>query len=186
MRAPPGQTPARLGGSLIAPFVAYFSMEIALESGIPTYAGGLGVLAGDTIRSAADLGLSLVAVSLVHRHGYFHQKLDASGAQTEQDASWKVEELLEPLAPRVAVEIEGRSVTLRAWRHRVRGICGDEVPVYLLDADLPENTAEDRDAHRSPVRRRRPLPALPGERCSGSAACACCARSATRGWTAST
>ena len=130
---------------MIAPSVAYFSMEIALEAGIPTYAGGLGVLAGDTIRSAADLGLSLVAVSLVHRHGYFHQKLDASGVQTEQDASWKVEDLLEPLAARVAVEIEGRSVTLRAWRLRVRGVCGDEVPVYLLDADLPDNTPEDRE-----------------------------------------
>jgi len=129
---------------LIAPVVAYFSMEIALEAGIPTYAGGLGVLAGDTIRSAADLGLPLVAVSLVHRHGYFHQKLDASGAQSEHDASWKVEDLLEPLAARVAVEIEGRSVMLRAWRYRVRGVCGDEVPVYLLDAELPENAAGDR------------------------------------------
>ena len=130
---------------MIAPVVAYFSMEIALEPGIPTYAGGLGVLAGDSIRSAADLGLSLVAVSLVHRHGYFHQKLDASGAQSELDASWKPEELLEPLAARVTVEIEGRSVALRAWRHRVRGVCGDEVPVYLLDADLPENAEGDRE-----------------------------------------
>ena len=69
---------------MVAPVVAYFSMEIALEAAIPTYAGGLGVLAGDTIRSAADLGLSLVAVSLVHRHGYFHQQLDASGSQTEK------------------------------------------------------------------------------------------------------
>jgi starch phosphorylase len=128
-----------------APSVAYFSMEIALEAGIPTYAGGLGVLAGDSIRSAADLGLSLVAVSLVHRHGYFHQKLDAGGAQSELDASWKPETQLEPLAARVSVEIEGRSVTLRAWRYRVRGVCGDEVPVYLLDADLPENAAGDRE-----------------------------------------
>jgi starch phosphorylase len=130
---------------LKAPFVAYFSMEIALEAEIPTYAGGLGVLAGDTIRSAADLGLSLVAVSLVHRHGYFHQKLDASGAQSEQDAHWKPEERLEPLPARVSVEIEGRSVTLCAWRHRVHGVCGDEVPVYLLDSDLPENAAGDRE-----------------------------------------
>ena len=129
---------------MIAPVVAYFSMEIALEAAIPTYAGGLGVLAGDTIRSAADLGLSLVAVSLVHRHGYFHQQLDANGAQTEREARWQVEAALEPLAARVVVEIEGRAVTLRAWRYRVRGVCGDEVPVYLLDSDLPENTRGDR------------------------------------------
>jgi starch phosphorylase len=129
---------------MIAPVVAYFSMEIALEAAIPTYAGGLGVLAGDTIRSAADLGLSVVAVSLVHRHGYFHQQLDASGSQTERDASWQVEAALEPLAARVEVEIEGRAVALRAWRYRVRGVCGDEVPVYLLDTDLPENAPGDR------------------------------------------
>ena len=119
-------------------------MEIALEAAIPTYAGGLGVLAGDTIRSAADLGLSVVAVSLVHRHGYFHQQLDAGGSQSERDASWKVEAALEPLAARVEVAIEGRAVALRAWRFRVRGVCGDEVPVYLLDADLPENAPGDR------------------------------------------
>ena len=129
---------------MLAPTVAYFSMEIALEAAIPTYAGGLGVLAGDTIRSAADLGLSLVAVSLVHRHGYFHQQLDANGAQSERDACWQVETSLEPLAARVEVEIEGRAVALRAWRYRVRGVCGDEVPVYLLDADLPENAPDDR------------------------------------------
>jgi len=129
---------------MIAPAVAYFSMEIALEAAIPTYAGGLGVLAGDTIRSAADLGLSLVAVSLVHRHGYFHQQLDANGAQSEREARWEVEVALEPLAARVVVEIEERAVALRAWRYRVRGVCGDEVPVYLLDADLPENALADR------------------------------------------
>ena len=129
---------------MIAPAVAYFSMEIALEAAIPTYAGGLGVLAGDTIRSAADLGLSLVAVSLVHRHGYFHQQLDANGAQSEHEARWEVEVALEPLAARVVVEIEERAVALRAWRYRVRGVCGDEVPVYLLDADLPENALADR------------------------------------------
>ncbi len=127
-----------------APAVAYFSMEIALEPAIPTYAGGLGVLAGDSIRSAADLGLSLVAVSLVHRRGYFMQELDANGVQTEVDARWKPEAELEPLAARVTLAIEGRAVTLRAWRYRVRGVCGDEVPVYLLDADLPENAPGDR------------------------------------------
>ena len=127
-----------------APFVAYFSMEIALEPAIPTYAGGLGVLAGDTLRSAADLGLPVVAVSLVHRRGYFVQELDARGAQSEHDARWKVESELEPLAARVTLAIEGRAVALRAWRYRVRGAGGHEVPVYLLDADLPENAPGDR------------------------------------------
>jgi starch phosphorylase len=128
-----------------APVVAYFSMEIGFEAAVPTYAGGLGVLAGDTIRSAADLGLSLVAVTLAHREGYFHQRLDAHGVQSEHDASWKPEDVLEAVDARTRVELEGRSVWLRAWRYRVRGVCGDEVPVYLLDSNLPENVPGDRD-----------------------------------------
>jgi starch phosphorylase len=124
--------------------VAYFSMEIALEPAIPTYAGGLGVLAGDTIRSAADLGVPMVAISLAHRQGYFRQQLDADGTQTEVPAQWALEERLEPLEPRAEVEIEGRRVAVRAWRYRVPGVRGAEVPVLLLDTDLPGNAAEDR------------------------------------------
>lgn len=126
------------------PLVAYFSMEIGLEAGMPTYAGGLGVLAGDTIRSAADLDIPMVAVSLLHRRGYFFQHLDAAGNQTEEPVSWAVEDYAEALEARACVEVEGRTVHLRAWRHLVRGISGSAVPVYFLDADLPQNTAEDR------------------------------------------
>src|SRR5580692_8855172 len=68
--------------------VAYFSMEIAIHPGMPTYSGGLGVLAGDTLRSAADLGVPLAAFTLLHRKGYFQQRLDAAGAQTELVQSW--------------------------------------------------------------------------------------------------
>jgi Acetokinase family len=73
------------------PLVAYFSMEIALQSDIPTYSGGLGMLAGDTIRAAADLRLPMVGVSLVHRKGYFRQRLDPSGWQTEEPATGSVD-----------------------------------------------------------------------------------------------
>jgi starch phosphorylase len=124
--------------------VAYFSMEICLEQTIPTYSGGLGVLAGDTLRSAADLGVAMVAVTLVHRKGYFVQHLDASGVQTETDATWRPEDRLEAVDATVSVEIEGRTVKVRAWRYRVRGVAGHEVPVYLLDTDLPENAEADR------------------------------------------
>ena len=74
--------------------IAYFSMEIALADEWPTYSGGLGVLAGDTVRSAADGGVPMVAVSLVHRQGYFRQRLDADGRQTEEPAAWSPEECL--------------------------------------------------------------------------------------------
>ena len=68
--------------------VAYFSMEVALASYIPTYSGGLGVLAGDMLRAAADLRVPMVGVTLVHRHGYLDQELDESGSQTERPAPW--------------------------------------------------------------------------------------------------
>lgn len=124
--------------------VAYFSMEIALEARIPTYSGGLGVLAGDTIRSAADLHVPMVAVTLLHRRGYFRQRLDAEGRQQEEPIEWPVEEILEKLAARTSVTIEGRLVRLRAWRYPVTGVSGFTVPVYLLDSDLPENAEDDR------------------------------------------
>jgi starch phosphorylase len=124
--------------------VAYFSMEIALEAGLPTYSGGLGVLAGDTIRSAADLKVPMVAVTLLHRKGYFYQRLDTSGWQTEEPAEWVVGDFLQEQSPRVTVKLEGRPVQIRAWKYEVKGVSGATVPVYLLDCDLPENTEWDR------------------------------------------
>ena len=119
-------------------------MEIAVEPAMPTYSGGLGVLAGDTVRAAADLKIPMVAVTLLHRKGYFRQKLDASGWQKEEPAGWSVENLLEEMPGRAAVTLEGRAVQVRSWRYEVRGSGGSRVPVYLLDADLPENSDWDR------------------------------------------
>ncbi len=126
------------------PLVAYFSMEIVLRPEIPTYSGGLGVLAGDTIRAAADLRVPMVGVSLLHRKGYFRQKLDASGWQTEEPVEWPIAEHLEEMAPRAMVTIEGRPVQIRAWKYKVPGLDDFYVPVYLLDTDLPENSEWDR------------------------------------------
>jgi len=124
--------------------IAYFSMEIGLEVGMPTYSGGLGVLAGDTIRAAADLKLPMVAVTLLHRQGYFYQRLDAHGWQHEEPAAWAVHDFVHEMPARAAVTIEGRTVSLRAWHYPVRGVSGFTVPVYFLDADLPDNAAWDR------------------------------------------
>jgi starch phosphorylase len=124
--------------------IAYFSMEIGLEVGMPTYSGGLGVLAGDTIRAAADLNIPMVAVTLLHRQGYFYQRLDAHGWQHEEPAAWAVHDFVHEMPARAAVTIEGRTVSLRAWHYPVRGLSGFTVPVYFLDADLPDNAAWDR------------------------------------------
>jgi starch phosphorylase len=124
--------------------IAYFSMEVALEQHIPTYSGGLGVLAGDTLRSAADLGLAMVGVTLLYRTGYFFQRLDADGRQREEPVAWPVDDLLEATTGTCTVEVEGRTVTVRAWRYAVRGAGGSSVPVLLLDTDVPGNDAYDR------------------------------------------
>src|SRR5207245_5510460 len=87
-------------------FIAYFSMEIALENSMPSYSGGLGVLAGDTIRAAADLRLPMVAVSLLYRKGYFTQLLAEDGSQTEEPVEWRVEDFLDRKAARANVTIE--------------------------------------------------------------------------------
>ncbi|MBZ0159147.1 MAG: alpha-glucan family phosphorylase [bacterium] len=124
--------------------IAYFSMEVALESALPTYSGGLGVLAGDMLRSAADLGLSMVGVTLLHRKGYFSQRLDEEGRQYEEPATWPVDQLLHLTESTCQVEIEGRPVTIRAWRYLITGTSGTIVPVFLLDTDLPCNDPYDR------------------------------------------
>ncbi len=124
--------------------IAYFSMEIAVSPKMPTYSGGLGVLAGDTLRSAADLGLPLAAVTLVHHKGYFRQHLDARGVQSEENQPWNPAEQLETEAPTVTVTIEGRTVLVKAWRYDLVGVTGHIVPIYFLDTDLEQNDARDR------------------------------------------
>jgi starch phosphorylase len=127
------------------PLVAYLSMEIAIDPAIPTYSGGLGILAGDMLRAAADRALPLVAVSLVHRNGYFRQHVDADGNQTESPDPWDPQAHgLRRIALESTVEIEGRTVHLAAWQFPVQGVTGAVVPVLLLDADLPENDERDR------------------------------------------
>jgi len=124
--------------------IAYFSMEIGLLSDMPTYSGGLGVLAGDTIRAAADLKVPMVGVTLLHRKGYFYQRLDSTGRQTEEPVDWAVDDFLTELPERVSVTIEGRAVVIRAWKYEVAGPRDFSVAVYFLDSDVPENANWDR------------------------------------------
>jgi starch phosphorylase len=124
--------------------VAYFTMEIALQNTMPSYSGGLGVLAGDTIRSAADAGLPLVAVSLLYRKGFFTQRLAEDGSQTEEPVEWKIEQFLSEESARISVPLENRRVELRCWRYIVPGVRGYQVPVYFLDANLDSNDPSDR------------------------------------------
>jgi len=119
-------------------------MEIGVDNRMPTYSGGLGILAGDTIKSGADLRVSMVAMTLIYRKGYFRQRIDENGWQHEEPVGEFVEEFLEEMPQRVSIFLEGRKVKLRTWRYAVRGIFGFIAPVYFLDANLPENTEWDR------------------------------------------
>jgi starch phosphorylase len=127
------------------PQIAYFSMEVAIDQRIPSYSGGLGVLAGDTIRSCADLGVPLVGLTLLSRKGYFFQKLDPEENQIEEPVNWPVDDFMEPLPERAVLTLNGRKVTVRPWRYIVEGADGRELPVLFLDADLEENDPLDRE-----------------------------------------
>jgi len=125
--------------------IAYFSMEIGLTDQIPTYSGGLGVLAGDTIRSSADLTLPLIAVTLVSKKGYFRQELTADGKQLEYPDEWVPERFMTLLPTQVTVKIQGRDVRLQAWHYDYQSPTGGKIPIFYLDTDVEGNSGEDRD-----------------------------------------
>src|SRR6266850_1620379 len=124
--------------------VAYFSMEIGLRPEMHTYSGGLGILAGDAARSAADLGLPMVFVTLASRSGYLHQDIDPQGAQIDGADPWNPEDYTQPLGVMVAVAIEGRTVWIRPWLYELKSPLGRQVPIVLLDTNVAENDPRDR------------------------------------------
>ncbi|MBV9438720.1 MAG: alpha-glucan family phosphorylase, partial [Candidatus Eremiobacteraeota bacterium] len=128
--------------------VAYLSMEIAVANDVATYSGGLGVLAGDVLRAAADAGYPMAGVTLLYREGYFRQHVDGSGTQHDEPQPWHPEGTLERLQPTVSVEISGRAITVGAWRGLLVGCDGHTVPVYFLDTDRDENDESARALSR--------------------------------------
>jgi glycogen phosphorylase len=119
--------------------IAYFSMEIAVDPQIQTYAGGLGVLAGDALRSAADRSLPMIGVTLLPRLGYFRQQLDENGQQSGQPEEWNPEAVFERVEPIVSLALDGVRLSIRAWRYWVKGVSGHKVPAYFLGTDMPGN-----------------------------------------------
>ncbi|MBT8374538.1 MAG: alpha-glucan family phosphorylase, partial [Deltaproteobacteria bacterium] len=125
--------------------IAYFSMEIGLSSKLPIYSGGLGILAGDTIKSFADLGVPAVGISLLYTRGYFHQEIDAQGNQSEIPVEWDPSQFMTLLPEKITVTIEGRIVLVQAWVYEVEGITGYRIPVLFLDANTETNAPQDRE-----------------------------------------
>ncbi len=121
--------------------VAYFSMEIAIDQRMPTYSGGLGVLAGDVIRSFADMSVPAVGVTLICNKGYFFQQVDSEGNQIEVPAEWRAEDFMQKMEPKIKVPMGGREVVVQCWRYEVK----ESIPVFFLDTDIEENSDEDRE-----------------------------------------
>ena len=126
------------------PKIAYFSMEIGITNNIPTYSGGLGVLAGDIVKASADLKLQMVALTLVSRKGYFNQKITNTGEQQESPNIWDPSKILFKVPKTVTIILEGRSVEIQAWLYEHRSQNGGLIPILFLDTDLENNTPEDR------------------------------------------
>ncbi|MFX1242147.1 MAG: alpha-glucan family phosphorylase [Promethearchaeota archaeon] len=119
--------------------IAYFSMEIALESSLPIYSGGLGILAGDALRSAADMGIPMIAVTLVYDAGYFYQQIGPNGEQIEKEMKWDFSDDFERLEQQVILELQDKSIKVEAWKYELIGRNGHKIPVILLDTDLKLN-----------------------------------------------
>ncbi|MBD3273805.1 MAG: alpha-glucan family phosphorylase, partial [Candidatus Marinimicrobia bacterium] len=128
--------------------ICYFTMEIALRADMPTYGGGLGVLAGDTLKSAADMGLNLVGITMLWRNGYFKQTIDDEGWQHEENAVWDYKSKLNKLPNYARIKIAGESVRVEVWEYKIVGKYGHTVPVYFLDTNVPENPEHIRDLNQ--------------------------------------
>ena len=127
--------------------VAYFSAEFGLHESLPIYSGGLGVLAGDHVKSASDLGLPLVGIGILYAQGYFRQRINSEGRQEEvyepfEPSSRPILPALDPAGNEVSVSValQDREIHLKVWRVEV-----GRSTLLLLDADVPENSAEDRE-----------------------------------------
>jgi len=127
------------------PKIAYFSMEIGIDEHIPTYSGGLGILAGDTLKSCADLNVPIVGVTLLSENGYFYQKIDENGNQIELPFNFNINDFLNPLPTTTSIIIEGREVKIRIWYYIVKGIDDYIVPIFFLDTNIDENDKWDRE-----------------------------------------
>ena len=124
--------------------IAYFSAEIGISSRLPTYSGGLGVLAGDHIKAAADAKINLCAVSLLYKEGYFKQRIDEDGSQTETYPQFDPLPILTLLPLKFTLKLRNRDVWIQVYKYSYRGLSGHEIPIYFLDTDVKDNFHDDR------------------------------------------
>lgn len=124
--------------------IAYFSMEIGIRNSIPTYSGGLGILAGDTLKSCADLEIPIIGITMLNEHGYFFQQIDQDGNQIAQPTNWAVNDYLELTPIQTTIKIQNRNVHIQVWKYLITGETGFAIPIYFLDTNLASNDEFDR------------------------------------------
>ena len=124
--------------------IAYFSAEIGISSSLPTYSGGLGVLAGDHIKAAGDIGLNMCAITLLYREGYFKQRIDEDGIQTETYPRFDPDPLLKKMDLKFTLRLRDRDVWVQVYRFDYMGQGGHIIPLFFLDTDVEENYDDDR------------------------------------------
>ncbi|MBT4282087.1 MAG: alpha-glucan family phosphorylase [Candidatus Marinimicrobia bacterium] len=125
--------------------IAYFSAEIGISSSLPTYSGGLGVLAGDHIKAAGDIGLNMCAITLLYREGYFKQRIDEDGIQTETYPRFDPDPLLKKMDLKFTLRLRDRDVWVQVYRFDYMGQGGHIIPLFFLDTDVEENYDDDRN-----------------------------------------
>ena len=125
--------------------IAYFSAEIGISAGLPTYSGGLGVLAGDHIKAAADAEIPLCAVTLLYKEGYFKQRIDEDGNQSETYPRFDPDPVMKKLPVEFILPLQGHNVRIQAWQYTYSGLTGHTIPIYLLDTDIEGNRQDDRN-----------------------------------------
>ena len=124
--------------------IAYFSAEIGISAGLPTYSGGLGVLAGDHIKAAADAEIPLCAVTLLYKEGYFKQRIDEDGNQSEIYPRFDPDPAMKKMPVEFILPLQGHNVRIQAWQYTYIGLTGHTIPIFLLDTDVEGNRQEDR------------------------------------------
>ena len=124
--------------------IAYFSAEIGISRSLPTYSGGLGVLAGDHIKSAADLGLNMCGITLLYKEGYFKQRIDEEGIQTENYPKFDPYPFLDKLDASFTLKLRERDVFINVYEYEYEGVKGEKIPIFFLDTDCDKNFQDDR------------------------------------------
>ena len=125
--------------------IAYFVMECAVDSRIPTYSGGLGILAGDTLQSFADLEVPAVCITLLWKNGFTRQKLASDGTQLDSVQEWDVEKYMQFTNIKIKIPLGDKDITIAAYKYTIESTKGDnEIDAYFLTPDVPENDPETR------------------------------------------